>query len=203
MWGKIKTWFSGLSGVGKVIVASIVAGSVGTLAVAGANPGPPLIVDDSRPSCEQVEAEAEPDAAPKVEVQTTTETEELPFSSTTVNDPSLDKGATAVKTTGVNGVKTLTYEQTFTDGVAGDKVFVKEEITTQPVAQVTAIGTKVKVQAASNCDPNYSGECVPIASDVDCAGGSGNGPAYVNGPVTVIGYDIYELDRDGNGLGCE
>ncbi|MCX2933059.1 excalibur domain-containing protein [Mycobacterium sp. CVI_P3] len=56
---------------------------------------------------------------------------------------------------------------------------------------------------SSNCDPNYSGACVPIASDVDCAGGSGNGPAYVSGPVTVIGRDIYGLDRDGNGVGCE
>jgi hypothetical protein len=55
----------------------------------------------------------------------------------------------------------------------------------------------------SNCDPNYSGACVPIASDVDCAGGSGNGPAYVQGPVTVIGKDIYKLDNDGNGVGCE
>lgn len=55
----------------------------------------------------------------------------------------------------------------------------------------------------NNCDPNYSGACVPIASDVDCAGGSGNGPAYVVGPVTVIGEDIYGLDRDGNGIGCE
>lgn len=54
----------------------------------------------------------------------------------------------------------------------------------------------------SNCDPNYSG-CVPIASDVDCAGGSGNGPAYVQGPVRVIGRDIYGLDRDGDGIGCE
>ena len=45
--------------------------------------------------------------------------------------------------------------------------------------------------------------CVPIASDVDCQGGSGNGPAYVAGPVTVIGDDIYGLDRDGNGTGCE
>lgn len=26
---------------------------------------------------------------------------------------------------------------------------------------------------------------MPIASDVDCAGGSGNGPAYVHGPVTI------------------
>ena len=52
------------------------------------------------------------------------------------------------------------------------------------------------------CDPNYSG-CVPIASDVDCAGGSGNGPAYVSGPVQVIGRDIYGLDADHDGIGCE
>jgi hypothetical protein len=57
-------------------------------------------------------------------------------------------------------------------------------------------------QASNNCDPNYSG-CVPIASDVDCTGGSGNGPAYVAGPVHVIGSDIYGLDRDGDGIGCE
>ncbi|WP_091718817.1 hypothetical protein [Pseudarthrobacter equi] len=56
--------------------------------------------------------------------------------------------------------------------------------------------------AGTGCDPNYSG-CVPIASDVDCAGGSGNGPAYVRGPVQVIGSDIYGLDRDGDGFGCE
>jgi hypothetical protein len=57
--------------------------------------------------------------------------------------------------------------------------------------------------APSGCDPNYSG-CVPIASDVDCAGGSGNGPAYVQGPVRVIGSDIYGLDgNDNDGIGCE
>jgi hypothetical protein len=54
----------------------------------------------------------------------------------------------------------------------------------------------------TQCDSNYSG-CVPMASDVDCAGGGGNGPAYVKGPVTVIGKDIYGLDRDGDGVGCE
>jgi hypothetical protein len=59
-------------------------------------------------------------------------------------------------------------------------------------------------RAASQCDPNYSGACVPIASDVDCEGGSGNGPAYVRGPVTVVGEDIYGLDgKDNDGIGCE
>lgn len=54
----------------------------------------------------------------------------------------------------------------------------------------------------SGCDPNYSG-CVPIASDVDCAGGSGNGPRYVRGPVRVLGSDIYGLDANHDGVGCE
>ena len=62
---------------------------------------------------------------------------------------------------------------------------------------------KTEASATSpQCDPNYSG-CVPVASDVDCAGGSGDGPAYVKGPVKVIGKDIYRLDRDGDGIGCE
>lgn len=56
--------------------------------------------------------------------------------------------------------------------------------------------------ASYACDPNYSG-CVPIASDVDCADGGGNGPEYVKGPIRVIGSDIYHLDRDGDGIACE
>ncbi len=58
------------------------------------------------------------------------------------------------------------------------------------------------VQAGRTCHPNYD-PCVPVASDVDCASGSGNGPAYVEGPVRVIGIDIYGLDRDGDGVACE
>lgn len=61
----------------------------------------------------------------------------------------------------------------------------------------------IPLNPSPQCDPNYAGACVPIASDVDCLGGGGNGPAYVKGPVKVIGKDIYGLDRDGNGIGCE
>jgi len=59
-----------------------------------------------------------------------------------------------------------------------------------------------RTSASIQCDPNYSG-CVPVASDVDCAGGRGNGPEYVKGPVRVIGKDIYKLDGNHNGIGCE
>jgi len=53
----------------------------------------------------------------------------------------------------------------------------------------------------SNCTPGYD-PCIPPGSDVDCAGGSGNGPRYV-GPTRVTGSDPYDLDRDNDGWGCE
>jgi len=55
----------------------------------------------------------------------------------------------------------------------------------------------------SGCHSSYEGQCVPIASDVDCGGGSGNGPEYVWGAVRVVGPDVYGLDRDNDGWGCE
>lgn len=63
--------------------------------------------------------------------------------------------------------------------------------------------TAVSNKSENQCHANYSGKCVPIASDVDCAGGSGNGPANVRGPVRVVGSDVYGLDRDRDGWGCE
>lgn len=142
-----------------------------------------------------------PPAQPVVEVKTVTETQAIAFPEKTVNDASLAKGTRKVKTPGVAGSKQVTYQVTYTDGVETSRQQVKEVITKKPVTQITAVGTKVA--AKPTCDPNYSGACVPIASDVDCAGGSGNGPAYVQGPVKVIGDDIYDLDRDGDGWACE
>ena len=66
-----------------------------------------------------------------------------------------------------------------------------------------AFGQDSRSELGPECDPNYDLVCVPVASDVDCAGGNGNGPAYVRGPVRVIGRDIYKLDRDGDGYACE
>lgn len=66
-----------------------------------------------------------------------------------------------------------------------------------------ATAAPIPQEQGSNCDSNYTDVCVPIASDVDCEGGSGNGPEYVSGPVTVVGDDIYELDNNNDGIGCE
>lgn len=138
-------------------------------------------------------------ATPIVEKRFITKSSPIPFRTIKVNDPGLSEGTTRVRTRGVAGVRTTTYEVTFTNGVKTGEKPVREVVTREPVAQVIVIGTK----QAQQCDPNYAGACVPIASDVDCAGGGGNGPAYVQGPVRVVGTDIYGLDRDGDGIGCE
>ncbi|HEY0698015.1 MAG TPA: G5 domain-containing protein, partial [Micromonospora sp.] len=127
-----------------------------------------------------------------------TERVEIPFGERTVKDYSLAEGERRLRTPGVPGAKVLTYEVTLTDGRETGRRLVRTTVVQQPVAQVVAVG----VRQAQRCDPNYSG-CVPVASDVDCIDGPGNGPAFVAGPVEVIGTDIYRLDRDRDGYGCE
>ena len=138
-------------------------------------------------------------ASPVVKKRTVTRRRAIPFKTMRVNDSALSKGSTRVRNPGVRGVEILTYRVTFRNGIQTHKELVRKVIVRAPVTRVVAVGTKETQQ----CDPNYSGACVPIASDVDCAGGSGNGPAYVQGPVQVIGTDIYGLDSDGDGIGCE
>lgn len=70
---------------------------------------------------------------------------------------------------------------------------MRRRVISHPITKIIAVGSK-KIR---RCDPNYSGACVPIAGDVDCAGNDGNGPAYVEGLVRVVGRDIYGLDHDG------
>jgi len=56
--------------------------------------------------------------------------------------------------------------------------------------------------AGPDCTPGYD-PCLPdLGGDYDCHGGEGDGPFY-SGMVNVWGSDPYDLDRDGNGLGCE
>ena len=61
-----------------------------------------------------------------------------------------------------------------------------------------------RAQAAKKrCHKSYRGRCLkPNAYDYDCVGGSGNGP-YYTGLVRVVGPDVFRLDADGDGLGCE
>jgi len=58
--------------------------------------------------------------------------------------------------------------------------------------------------SGGSCHPSYRGVCLKQGiGDYDCSSGTGNGPNYVRGPVDVVGPDEFDLDRDGDGVGCE
>lgn len=188
---KFGAWLRGLNNIQKVLLA------LGVLALLGVATGDQKSTNLTRPS----ESKPTPAQAVQSEPTTTTkeivETESVPYASSTVEDDSLAQGTTQIRTAGVNGVKTNIYSVTFTDGKETGRQLKSSIVSTPPTNEVIAKGTR-----SSNCNPNYSG-CVPNASDVDCAGGSGNGPAYVDGPISVLGSDVYGLDRDGDGVACE
>lgn len=76
-----------------------------------------------------------------------------------------------------------------------------------PAAATGSVHPTVAAKASKKkrrCDPNYRGRCLkPNVSDYDCAGGSGDGPYYVRGPIRVVGSDHYRLDADHDGIACE
>ena len=164
-------------------------------------------------SAVQVSPSPTPTPTPVVTVEQEDVTEVVPFDAVSVDDATRDIGQDAVTVTGQNGSMVLTYDVTYTDGVETSRTLAGQSAVVAPVQQVTSVGTRVPyvapvpvpapAPAPSGCDANYSGACVPVASDVDCAGGSGNGPAYVQGPVTIVGSDVYDLDRDGDGIACD
>lgn len=69
-----------------------------------------------------------------------------------------------------------------------------------------AISSQASTVEAASCTPGYSPCIANKSSDVDCYGGSGNGPRYTKrGVVYKVrrGYDRYRLDADHDGKGCE
>jgi Staphylococcal nuclease homologue len=74
--------------------------------------------------------------------------------------------------------------------------------TAKPTQKPTPKPTS-RPKSPSSCHPSYAGACLKVdASDYDCVGGSGNGP-YYTGRVRVVGPDVFDLDRDGDGIGCD
>ena len=59
---------------------------------------------------------------------------------------------------------------------------------------LTAALVPAPAATSDACSPDYE-PCVPISSDVNCSA--------IRTQVRVIGNDPYDLDRDGDGYGCE
>lgn len=196
---RLKTWFKGLTATGKVTtiaVASII--SLGTISA---------MAQPSTPSSTATPVISTPKPQPKVETKTVDTTEIVGYTSSTVDDPNFAQGTTQTRTVGVNGVRTFTHELTLTNGIETARKEVSNVITTQPVNEVLARGTKVPeppravqlscpngtyVNTAGNtvCRP-YESSGVPAGASAQCEDGtysfsqSRRGTCSGHGGVTV------------------
>lgn len=84
----------------------------------------------------------------RVSTGTTTKTIIVPFATKKVEDSSLDRGVTKVKTEGVFGTKVEVIETKVVNGKSTTTV-VSSTVTKQPVTRVILVGTKVAVDSRS------------------------------------------------------
>jgi len=137
-------------------------------------------------------------------VKEETKIEAVAFDSVEQESSSLAKGEKKITTEGENGEKTIYYQVTYVDGKETARTTTKEEVTKEPITQVTSVGTyvapapasgKSESSSKSSCNPNYSG-CVPnVSYDLNCPD--------IGYKVKVLGYDQYHLDADHDGWGCD
>ncbi len=83
-----------------------------------------------------------PEPEDVVEVKPETESEAVPFGREERRTDKLNKGETKVVQQGVEGVKTITYEVTYTNGQVTSRKKVSESITQEAVKEIVEIGIK-------------------------------------------------------------
>ena len=110
----------------------------------------------------------------RVVEQDVTTTSDVPFATQTVQDANAYTGTSAVRQAGANGVRTVVDHVTTVDGVETARVNVSDSVTTAPVDQVVAVGTKAKPAPAPK--PAAPKPAAPrVASPVPAAPASASG----------------------------
>src|SRR5205823_12878729 len=77
-------------------------------------------------------------APPVVKKRIVTSRRAIPFKTMRVNDSTLSKGSTKVRSRGVRGVEILTYKVTFHNGIQVHKKLVRKVIVRAPITRVIA-----------------------------------------------------------------
>lgn len=155
----MNAWFKALSLAKKTAVLGVIGASVLTLGVATASNQPN---SQPQPTGKTQAQQKTAVKAPVITKNTETQTKVVPYQSSTIDDATLLTGTTQVRTAGVNGIETITYEVTLTDGLETDRTQISDVVTTPPTNEVIAKGTK---QPAPTC-PN--GTYVNSAGNVVC-----------------------------------
>ncbi|WP_289891576.1 G5 domain-containing protein [Virgibacillus pantothenticus] len=79
----------------------------------------------------------------KIENKEEQKNEKIPYETKEKKDPALNKGEKVVEQEGVAGEKTVTYKVTYVGGIERSREVISEEVTVDPVEEITRVGTKV------------------------------------------------------------
>jgi hypothetical protein len=96
----------------------------------------------------------------KVETKQLAVTQQIPFQSVNQNDNTLPKGVSRIAAKGANGAKLITYKVTYIEGLETAREKLSEVVTTQPIDQVTKVGThEAELHADSNSPAGATALC--------------------------------------------
>jgi hypothetical protein len=186
----------------ETIVAVLIIGSLATSPSSA--PAPASTANDAQPTT----------ATTQLSPSTTPPTTSPPTTVPTVSVPKLvgmplGKAKSILADHDLHG--TITYKTTsqYPSGIVIAQSR-KAGTSARPGSSVTLVVAKAPppppppTAPPKNCDPAYPDRCLQDGiGDWDCAGGTGNGPNYVDGPLTVLAPDPFDLDRNHDGVGCE
>lgn len=134
-------------------------------------------------------AETAKPQAPSITHESLDTTAPVAFTTEYREDASSPQGQQTTVQTGHEGVTTTHWDITKKDGVETARVQKSSEVTTAPANTIISRGTR------SACNVNYT-PCVPnSATDLDCPD--------IGHSVHVVGVDVYRLDADHDGTGCD
>lgn len=88
------------------------------------------------------EEEKEEEKKPAITTKTVTENISIPYQEIAEGDPGLLVGESKITQKGENGIRTITYKETYEDDKLIKRVEVSSKITKEPIHQITAIGIK-------------------------------------------------------------
>lgn len=177
-------WFMQLSRLGKVGVVtalliglSVVNSASHNATAPQAKPISPLKPETSLPQTTLAHQ-------PVIEHKTITTNEPIAYTSSQTTSSSLAVGVKQVQTAGKDGIRTHTYDVTYSDGQETARTETSNIVTTAPINEVVVVGTYAApaeptcsngsyVNAAGNrvCNP-YESSSAPAGATAQCRDGS-------------------------------
>ena len=88
--------------------------------------------------------------APKIESRNVFDIQELPYTSSKIQSPSITKGTEVIQTTGKVGRRVITYEVRYISNKEISRTMLSDLVTVQPVNEVIAVGTKTSTSSCKN-----------------------------------------------------